>query len=219
MLDAMGAADVLFDRGLRAPEYQFRDRQTNEVFSFDLTEIADHTRFPYRIQCEQHLVAHDLANRLGKDEHTVVRYLNRLLFLEQDDAGVTAYVETPRALEKYRAFYLIGADGANSVVRKLLDLEFSGFTYSEKFLCFSTEYPIEQAFENLCYVNYVSDPNEWMVLLRVPKLWRVLVPAAESIPDATLLSDATKNDVFRRMLGSDNPDQSRGPRHRAQDRS
>src|SRR5258706_8719508 len=44
-----------------------------------------------------------------------------------------------------------------------------------------------------------------MVLLRVPKLGRVLVPAAESVPDAVLLSDENKDDIFRRMLGSDVP--------------
>jgi len=125
----------------------------------------------------------------------------RVLFIEQDDAGVTAYVESANAVERWRARFLVAADGASSVVRKVLGLSFPGFTYDEKFLCLSTTFAIEQAFENLSLVNYISDPDEWMVLLRVPGLWRILVPAAEQIADETLLSDDYKDAVFRRMLG------------------
>ena len=35
---------------------------------------------------------------------------------------------------------------------------------------------MEEHFHNLSYVNYLADPEEWLVLLRVPDLWRVLVP-------------------------------------------
>lgn len=200
MLDDLGVATKLKTEGLVAPRYQHRDRKTNEVFNFDMGELADITRFPYRIQCEQHRVAHEVAETLGMEGSAKVAYLQRLVYLEQDEQGVTAWVETAHAIEKYRAKYVIGADGANSIVRKLLDLEFPGFTYNDKFLCYSTEYPIENAFEGLSHVNYISDPEEWMVLLRVPGLWRVLVPAAAEVSDATLLSDQTKDELFRRML-------------------
>jgi 3-(3-hydroxy-phenyl)propionate hydroxylase len=203
ILDRLGATDTLFNYGLRAPVYQFRDRKSGETFSFDLGEIADVTRFPYRIQCEQHLVADEVVKKLASLPGATVRFQSRLLFLEQDAAGVTAYVDTGTAVEKYRARYLIAADGANSVARKVLDLGFPGFTYDQKFLCLSTAYPIEDAFENLSCVNYLSDPDEWMVLLKVPTLWRVLVPAPEHRSDEELLSDANKNTVFRNMLGSD----------------
>lgn len=203
MLDDLGVATRLKTEGLIAPQYQHRDRQTNEVFTFDMGELEDITRFPYRIQCEQHRVAHEVAETLSREATAKVAYHQRLVYLEQDDAGVTAWVETPHAVEKYRARYVIGADGANSIVRKLLDLDFPGFTYDDKFLCYSTEYPIEQAFEGLSHVNYISDPQEWMVLLRVPGLWRILVPAAPEVSDATLLSDQTKNALFQRMLKSD----------------
>jgi 3-(3-hydroxy-phenyl)propionate hydroxylase len=86
-------------------------------------------------------------------------------------------------------------------VRKVLGLQFPGFTYDEKFVCFSTEYPIEEAFDDLSYVNYISDPQEWMVVLRVPGLWRILVPAPTDLTDEQLVSDEYKNGVFGRMLG------------------
>mgnify|MGYP001797113380 CR=1 FL=1 len=95
---------------------------------------------------------------------------------------------------------LIGADGSNSIVRKLMGVEFDGFTYPEKFLCLTTEEPLEEHLENLALVNYVSDPKEWAVLLRVPSLWRVLVPADSDVADSDLLSDAKKEAVFGGLI-------------------
>ena len=40
-----------------------------------------------------------------------------------------------------------------------------------------------------------------MVLLRVPSLWRVLVPADMDTPDEVLLDDPKKNKVFERLIG------------------
>lgn len=203
ILSDLGAADTLFSQGLKAPIYQYRDRQTGEVFSFDMAEISDRTRFPFRIQCEQHRVTADIVAQLKKQPSATVLQGQRVLFVEQDAQGVTAYVESANTVERWRARYLVAADGASSVVRKVLGLQFPGFTYDEKFVCFSTEYPIEQAFEDLSYVNYISDPQEWMVVLRVPGLWRILVPAPTDLTDEQLVSDDYKNGVFRRMLGSD----------------
>jgi 3-(3-hydroxy-phenyl)propionate hydroxylase len=203
MLDSIGAADTLKGRGLKAPEFQYRDRASGETIAFDMSELASDTAFPFRIQCEQHYMSQEVIEKLGREAKAKVSLSSRLTFFEQHDDKVVAYAETPYDVERYEARYLIGADGANSLTRKLLGLGFGGFTYKEKFLCLSTEYPVEDAFENLCFVNYISDPDEWMVLLRVPTLWRILVPAENSDADDYLLSDEKKNDVFARMLKRD----------------
>ena len=201
MLESIDVTDALIDEGLKAPVFQYRDRSDGEVYAFDLTELADETRHPYRIQCEQYKLARRLTQRLSEMDNADVLFSHRLVHLEQDASGVTVHAETPLDLMRIRADYLIGADGANSLVRKWLGTGFEGFTYPEKFLTMSTEWPIENHFEDLAWVNYVSDPDEWCVLLRVPGLWRVLVPASEDTPDEVLTSDETKNDVFQRLVG------------------
>jgi 3-(3-hydroxy-phenyl)propionate hydroxylase len=203
ILDDLGAATTLFGEGLKAPIYQYRDRQSGEVFSFDMGEIADRTRFPFRIQCEQHRVTADIVRQLEAAPQATVLKGQRLLFVEQDADGVTAYVEGANAVERWRARFLVAADGASSVVRKVLGLQFPGFTYDEKFVCLSTRYPLETALKGLSLVNYISDPTEWMVVLRIPDLWRVLVPAPVGASDEFLVSEDYKNGVFHRMLGGD----------------
>lgn len=202
MLDRFGITEKLIALGLKAPVYHFRERQTGEVIDFDMSEISDATRFPFRVQCEQYHLSRMLSDGVRNMPGADVRFASRLVAFEQDQDGVDVYAETPTEIFKVRAEYLIGADGSNSIVRKWLGTGFDGFTYPEKFLCYTTTEPLQEKLPNLCYVNYVSDPTEWMVLLKVPSLWRVLVPAKEEQDDKVLLADEKKNDVFDRLIGN-----------------
>jgi 3-(3-hydroxy-phenyl)propionate hydroxylase len=201
MLADLDVTDALLTEGLQAPVFQYRDRQGDEIYEFDLGEIADRTRYPFRLQCEQYKLARRLTERLDAMPNAQVLFDHRVIHFAQDEVGVTVTAETPVRLEAFRADYLIGADGANSLVRKWLDVEFEGFTYPEKFLTMSTAWPLEKSLPDLAYVNYISDRDEWLVLLRVPTLWRVLVPADSQTNDDELLSDENKNEVFDRLVG------------------
>ena len=66
MLDTLGITSTLIEQGLKAPVYQYRDRRTNDIFEFDLTELSDVTPFPYRLQCEQFKLARFLAEQLRR---------------------------------------------------------------------------------------------------------------------------------------------------------
>lgn len=201
MLDQVDVTPMLLERGLKAPIYHWRDRRSGEVIEFDLAEVGDLTRYPFRIQCEQYHLSRALAEGLARYPNASVRFNHRLLSFDQDDAGVTCFVETPTEIRRIRSQFLIAADGANSVVRKWLGIEFDGFTYPERFLCLSTDEDLGHSLPNLAYVNYVSDPDEWLVLLRVPSVWRVLVPTDGSQSDEFLRSDETKNAIFSRLIG------------------
>lgn len=201
MLDQIGITDMLIERGLKAPLYHWRDRKTGEVIEFDLSEISDVTRYPFRIQCEQYHLSRALAAGLEQYPAADIRFSHKLLAFEQDDSGVTVHVETPIDVRHIRTDWLIGADGANSLVRKWLGIGFDGFTYPERFLCLSTDTELADYLPNLAHVNYVSDPEQWLVLLRVPSVWRVLLPTSLDQTDDELRSDETKNAVFDGLTG------------------
>ena len=159
MLDEIGITPMLLERGLKAPVYHWRDRRSGEVIEFDLTEIGDRTRYPFRIQCEQYHLSRALASGLEQYPNASVRFGHRLLSFEQDEQGVSIAAETPFSVAHFRADWLIGADGANSLVRKWLGTEFDGFTYPEKFLCLSTATELGDYLPGLAHVNYVFDPD------------------------------------------------------------
>src|SRR5699024_5998783 len=86
------------------------------------------------------------------------------------------------------ADYLIGADGASSAVRQTLGIDFEGQTYPERYLVISTREDIKQWIPDIAYVNYISDPREWVVLLRTPQHWRAMFPVAEGTSDEEALA-------------------------------
>ncbi|MBM0171102.1 FAD-dependent monooxygenase [Altererythrobacter sp. C41] len=200
MLDEIDAAQPLIERGLKASVYQMRDRRTGEYLEFDLVELADRTRFPFRLQCEQHHMSTLLTERLPDMPNADVQFNTRVVAVEQDADGVTVTVETGGERRQLRTKFLIGADGAHSTVRKQIGVGFDGFTYDEKFLSLSTSFPIETVITDLAHVNYISDPDEWLVLLRVPALWRILVPADVDDSDELLTSDTRAAEVFERIV-------------------
>jgi 3-(3-hydroxy-phenyl)propionate hydroxylase len=197
MLQSLELLEPLLEQGLKAPVYQYRIRATGDVLAFDLSELAEITPYPFRLQCEQWKLARLAASRLGDR----VRFARRVVHFRQDADGVTVHLEAPTEIEEVRAKFLVAADGANSLIRKWLDVAFEGFTYPEKFVTLSTDRPLQEHFDDLALVNYVSDPLWWHVLLKVPTLWRVLVVASDDTPDEALLSDATKERVFDRLIG------------------
>ncbi len=205
MMAALGLLPELEAQGLRAPVYQYANRASGKHYALDMSDIADKTAYPYRLQCEQYKLVRLIAAKLDKIPCATVEFRRRMIHFEQDSAGVVAHAEGLVDLKEYRADYLIAADGANSIARKWLGVGFDGFTYPESFLTLSTAYPIERHLPWVAGVNYVADPPAWCVLLRVPGLWRILVPQPETISERELLSDESKDAVFRQLLGADAP--------------
>jgi 3-(3-hydroxy-phenyl)propionate hydroxylase len=190
MMEDLGIVQDIIDVGLIASKYQYRDRRTHDTAEFDLALLKGETNHPYRVQCEQFKMTRISVERLRKMDNVKVLFNHRVVGVTQSADAVKIYIETPNdGFDMIKADYVIGTDGASSIVRRSQDIEFTGFTYPEKFLVVSTKYDLPSYFPNLSYVNYVSDPEEWCVLLKTVDLWRVLLPTKPDAPDAMLLSD------------------------------
>ncbi|MCB1695406.1 MAG: FAD-dependent monooxygenase [Pseudomonadales bacterium] len=187
-----GVIDQMLARGLKADRYQYRDRRSNEVASFDMSLIADSTRYPFRLQLEQYEFTRMVNAALAQLPAADVRFAHEVTGFAQTGDYVDVQMATPAGTETVRAAFLVSAEGARSQIRKLAGIDYLGFTYDEKFLVVSTDFPFETVFDDLSWVNYVSDPEEWCVILRTEKIWRVLFPTTPETADdeARLLSDA-----------------------------
>jgi len=161
----------MIDVGLKAPTWQFRDRETGPVATFDLSMLAGDTNHPYRVQCEQWKLMRFLEEELRKLPGSDIRFGHEVTSVRPDDESVTVTAETSSGPVSLTGRYVIAADGARSAVRRSLAVNFEGFTYPELFLIASTDFRFEAQLTDIAYVNYIADPLEWLVLLRVPELW------------------------------------------------
>ncbi len=205
LLDEFGIVPRMIEAGLKAPTWQFRDRETGPVATFDLSMLAGDTNHPYRVQCEHWKLMRFLADELRKLPGSDLRFGHEVTSVQQDDDCATVTAETASGPVSVTGRYVIAADGARSAVRRSLGVEFEGFTYPELFLIASTDFAFEQTLTDIAYVNYIADPLEWLVLLRVPGLWRVLVPAPESADRDELLSDESLEGVLQRVVARSEP--------------
>jgi 3-(3-hydroxy-phenyl)propionate hydroxylase len=187
MLDGIGAAQPLIEQGLVCPTWQFRDRAGGVVATFDHAMIAGDTQHPYRLQCEQWRLTRLLRDRMEANPDAAIRYGARVAAAAQDGDGVTVTLQDGEVL---KGRFLIGTDGASSAVRKSLGVKFTGMTIPEIFLTVSTTFRFEDAMEDLAPIAYVSDPQEWLVLLRNRRLWRVLLPTEPTLTDDQITAPA-----------------------------
>jgi 3-(3-hydroxy-phenyl)propionate hydroxylase len=173
--------------GILCPRWQFRGRREGVIAEFDLGILADITRYPYRLQCEQHKLVAAIAELLSKHPRCTIQYGATVEAVEQNAGGVS--VRTADGAN-YRANFVIGADGGRSAVRKSQEIAFDGFTYEERFLVITTGFDFEQL--GFAYSCYVSDPREWCALFKVPGagppgVWRVVFATPADVPAEQLL--------------------------------
>jgi len=197
--------EQMLDKGLQVPRYQYRDRRSGETATFDMSLIADETAYPFRLQLEQYELTQLTCERLKSFENVDLRFGHEVVSYTESDDGVQVQVKAGNKELTFDGAFVVGADGARSNIRKTAGIGFLGFTYDEKFLVVSTSFPFEDVFNDLSYVNYVADPDEWCVMLRTDKRWRVLFPVTpESVEDEQIvLSDSFIQERLHHLFDKD----------------
>ena len=191
MLDRFGVVEALIEQGLVCPFWQFRDRNAGVIATFEMERLKDDTAYPFRLQCEQWRLTRMLRERLSANPDVTFLYDAKVESFVQDADGVRLTIERPDgSQEQLAGRYLIGADGARSAVRRSIGVEFRGQTIPEIFLSLSTTFPFHDHIEALSNIAYISDPEEWLVLLRTASLWRVLFPTDPTEPEEQMMSAA-----------------------------
>jgi 2-polyprenyl-6-methoxyphenol hydroxylase-like FAD-dependent oxidoreductase len=191
LLETLGVIEKLFELGLRVDRFQYRDRRDGVIAEFSFSLLANDTPFPCRLQCGQHKLTSILLDRLAMFPHVDVEYSSPVLGIAVDDDLVSVTVGTRRGTRILRAPYVVGADGARSTVRQSLNISFPGFTYETRNLVLSTTFDFMAHLDGLAPVNYISDPNEWVLLLQTPEVWRVVLPVQSETTDAEALGEET----------------------------
>ena len=181
LLEPYGVTGDLVARGLVCPHWQIRLHPDGDRAVFDLSVLAGETRHPYRLQCEQWKLSESLLAHLQKEGNAEVIFGASVTAVTQDEHSASITVETSAGLQTHRARFVIGADGARSLVRKAMDLPFEGETYPETTLLVTTLFPFEEHLEGLSNVTYCWKRDGNFSLLKVPGRWRVSIYPREDL--------------------------------------
>lgn len=190
MMAQYGITQRMHEHGIKVRRWQIRERRGGLVADFDLGLLSDVTPYPYRLHLEQHRLTPIQLDILRKETGAQVHFGTRVTGFEQKGGALKVQVESDGIPGTFDASWLIGADGGRSTIRKLLPVEFEGFTWPEQFLVVSTPYDFSR--HGFALNAYVADPVEWSALFQMPDagppgVWRVVFPCDTSIPDNELL--------------------------------
>ena len=204
MLEPGDITEKLIQIGIKVRRWHFWNRKKGLVAEFDLEHLSGDTNYPFRLQCEQHKLSGLLHDELANRGLAEVHMGETVTAVSQEKDIVR--IKTDK--QEYAAQYLVAADGARSIIRKSLDIDFTGFSYSERFLVVTNTYDFEE--EKYALSCYVADPDEWCALFKVPGdgppgVWRVVFPTDPEDKESLLLSFDYAKERLERFLPRQKP--------------
>ena len=147
ILDRLGVGEAARDKGVTWKVGRTYCGEA-EVFNFDLLPEDGH-KMPAFVNLQQYYVEEFLVARaqaLGVD----LRWKNRVTGVEQAGDHAVVSLETPDGSYDLQADWVVACDGARSPVRGMLDLQFDGELFEERFLIADIEmqadFPSERRF-------------------------------------------------------------------------
>ncbi|MCO5183048.1 MAG: FAD-dependent monooxygenase [Anaerolineae bacterium] len=202
MFAEWGVIDTVLASGHIVERLQYWERVTKTLLAeFSYSLITADTPFPFRLQCPQHVLTRVLEPVVASAECGTVQMAHR--FVSYDDCGdhVVAHFATPEGMRSVAGSYLCGADGAGSTVRKALGLSFDGMTYEDRFLLIGTDIDFTRIFPQAGPVMYIFDPQEWVIILNLPDVVRVVFRLTEEESAEIEMQPAAVRSRLRRLIG------------------
>lgn len=150
IFDKLGVAKPMIEKGVQwnVGRIFFKDE---EIDHFDLSPEKV-SKYPAFINLQQYYVEQYLIDAVLKEKNADVRWLNKVVNIEQipqnTEGGieqpyegfkpsqglVEVEIETPEGNYSLQTKYLIACDGSRSTVRNLMNLELKGERFEERFL-------------------------------------------------------------------------------------
>lgn len=103
------------------------------VFAFDLLPESGH-QFPAFINLQQYYLEQALVDAAERSPGVELRWRNRLTGIVPGRDGARLTIDTPEGPYELDADWVIACDGARSVTRRLLGLDFKGKIFEDRFL-------------------------------------------------------------------------------------
>jgi 3-(3-hydroxy-phenyl)propionate hydroxylase len=200
MMAPFGVTQKMLDSGLLCPTWQIRLHPSGDRAVFDLSVLKDDTDHPYRLQCEQSKYCEFVLEAVRRLPSVSVLFSAPVTRVAQDADTVRVTASLADGERTFAAGYVIGADGARSVVRRSLDIDMSGDIYPETTILATTLYPFHDKLPGLSNVSYCWKPNGTFSLLRLPGVWRVSLYARDGQTTEQALEDEAQQELLHDIV-------------------
>jgi 2-polyprenyl-6-methoxyphenol hydroxylase-like FAD-dependent oxidoreductase len=179
-LEPLGIVDEMLRRGVKVPHFGVRDRD-RRLLAVDFEVLP--TAHPYTLMLPQDETEHLLREALHRQDEEVL-WGYEVTSVRQCTSGVDLTVRSPQGDKQVRARYVIGCDGAYSVVREAVGIPFEGATYSESFVLADVRMDWQLPDDE---VQLFFSPEGLVVVAPLPHgQHRVVATADEAPPEPTL---------------------------------
>lgn len=210
MVASLGLLDEFVSVGLVSRFFDYWDKPELRLAArMDHEVLKDDTPYPFVVQTEQHKLVQLAVGRLREMDNADLLLGWSVGSLRQDADGVSVTAERDGETVTVRGAYAVGSDGARSTVRKLLGIEFEGYTWPEQFLVITSKNDFDDII-GCSYRGYFADPTDWVNLFKVAGndmtgQWRTVFATREgqSVEDA--LSDESIGEHLRPLLDGQEP--------------
>jgi 2-polyprenyl-6-methoxyphenol hydroxylase-like FAD-dependent oxidoreductase len=211
LMNRLGILDDAEAVGIQNRQINFVWPSDDLVITIDTVKAEPSRVYPHNLQFGQEALGALTMNAFLNYPGTGVRFNHKVKGISQGADHATVTVETPDGDRDYQAKYVIGCDGASSVVRKLLGLEFEGFTWPERFVATNVYYDFSaRGWQN---VHMICSGPEWGLVAKINNdkggLWRVTFPEDPDLSPVEIEA-RIHNHHYKRILPDDGPYELQG---------
>ena len=130
VLAGIEATQELLEKGVKVPIFRVRDRD-RLLLEIDFSSLD--TDYPFTLMCPQNVTEDILLRRVQALGGSIERPVE-LVGLKASTDGIRATLRDGRGDREVSAGWIVGCDGAHSIVRQQAGIPFEGGAYDERFV-------------------------------------------------------------------------------------
>ncbi|MEX5684751.1 FAD-dependent oxidoreductase [Pseudomonas silesiensis] len=186
-LEQLGVLEDVLEAGFTSTQLQFFIFGTGERITLDAGEcLKEVTPHPYNVHLGQNKLAEIALRHLKTMPNFKIHWSTNVSAITQQDDGVTLHCQQEGEALDLDAGWVVGADGANSSIRKALGLGFEGVTWPERFVATN----LRLDFSQLGHANatMMLDPEHGAIIARIDNegLWRCTFSESLELPEESI---------------------------------
>lgn len=186
-LDRLGILQDAEKLGFRKQDYCYLVFGTREKIEWSLSDLEPHTPYAYNLHLGQNKLAEVALSHLLRLPNAQVVWNTKIVGLQQDKHSVTLTAEQDGQQRTFTADRVVAADGARSAVRELLDIDFEGTTWPERFVATNIRYDFEQ--HGYARSTLMIDAKYGAIIAKIDDtgLWRCTYCESADLPEEKVL--------------------------------